>query len=337
MKKQLEQQIVTKLRKDKLTLDDLAEELNLDKDRVQTALNQLGNSGVSLEQYVSGKKLYYHINVLPDIGNVFFINNDNPNKTFTWTFAYMGDSHVASIFHLPKTMHAYLDQLVDKGVKHVFHSGDVIDGNGIYKGHSENLLTSSVEKQTDMAAEVFGKYDHQLRFWAIAGNHDYSFTQQNGVKPLALIEAKADNFKNLGDMRADVIINGLRLRLLHGAGGRAYARSYPSQTYLRDYFSGLEREDMLDIPHFLLMGHFHTKYHGKDHGIEVFQPGSFQDGDNEFCIRRGLTGPNGAWVITVTHRGGHIDELVSDYIQPGVARKEKGSQHAKNTRNYSRR
>lgn len=216
----------------------------------------------------------------------------------------------------------------------MFHSGDVVDGVGIYKGHQENLVTSSLEKQTDMAAEALGRYNRSLVFHSIAGNHDYSFTQQNGARPLAIIGAKIDNFHNYGDMRADILINDLRIRLLHGAGGRAYALSYPSQTYLRDYFKGLEREELQWIPHFLCVGHFHTKYHAQDHGIQVFQPGSFQDSDNEFCARRGLTGPTGLWVITVRHTGGQIHELETTYIKPKAAAKEKGLAFAKTTRRY---
>lgn len=330
----LQEKIITKLKKDRLTPSALAEELKADLSDVLQALGSLGTT-IPFDIKQRGRHVQYHINTLPDTGNVYDLGGHD-GKKHSWRFAYMGDTHIASTFHLPKSTKASLDRLVELGVKHVFHSGDVVDGNGIYKGHSENILTSSVEKQTDLAAELFSKYDGKLRFWAIAGNHDYSFTQQNGAKPLALIEAKTNNFVNLGDMRADVKINDLRIRLLHGAGGRAYARSYPSQTYLRDYFSGLDREDMKDIPHFLFLGHFHTKVHIKDHGIEVFQPGSFQDGDNEYCIRRGLTGPTGLWVLNVEHTGSHIDSLSQEYVSPSVTRKEKGVAFAKTSRSYRR-
>jgi predicted phosphodiesterase len=332
-KQKLEDRLVAKLKKDRYTRQQLVDELGTDMISVESILTRLSENGVDLSAKRQGRHFSYHINVLPDVGNVFDLGGHD-GKYHEWTFGYIGDTHIASTFHLPKNMHEALRIASnDFPVKHFFHSGDVIDGRGIYKGHEENLVTSSLEKQTDLAAEAFGRYAGKLRFWAIAGNHDYSFTQQNGAKPLAIIEAKTDNFKNGGDMRADWLINDLRIRTLHGAGGRNYARSYPSQTYLRDYFGGLEREEMQNIPHFLFMGHFHTKYHGKDHGIEVFQPGSFQDGDNEYCIRRGLTGPAGLWVIEVKHTGGEIHQLTSTYVQPKV-KGEKGSAFAKTTRNY---
>lgn len=341
--KDLEARIVTKLKRDRLMPRELAEDLQVKKDTIDKVLKHLIDTGVEFDTSKGNRgQIRYHISALPDSGNVFDFGGHD-GKYHEWTFAYMGDTHVASTFQLPKSTHAALQVLVDRGVKTVFHSGDVVDGRGIYKGHDENLVTSSIEKQTDMAAELFGRYDRKLRFLSIAGNHDYSFTQQNGAKPLALIDAKIPNFQNLGDFRADVQMNDLTIRLLHGATGRAYAISYPSQTYLRDYFKGLEREEMVGskgrasvIPHFMFLGHFHTKYHSKDHGIEVFQPGSFQDGDNEYCIRRGLTGPAGLWLLNVKHTGPVIHELGATYISPSIASKEKGAAFAATTRRYRR-
>ena len=330
----LEERVISMLKKDNISSDAIAEELRLDPEFVDYVIDRI-RERIPVRSVRQNGVERHNINVHPDIGNVYDFGGHD-GKRHTWSFAYMGDTHVASIFHLPKTTHAALDRLVDLGVKHVFHSGDVIDGRGIYKGHSENIVSGDIEVQTDMAAELFSRYDGKLRFNAISGNHDFSFTQLTGARPLAIIEAKTNNFKNLGDLRADVLVNDLRIRLLHGAGGRSYAVSYPSQTYLRDYFKGLDREQMTEIPHFLFLGHFHTKYHSKDHGIEVFQPGSFQDGDNEYCVRRGLTGPAGLWHLEVTHTGAVIEELKATYIQPVQARKEKGSAFASMSKSYSR-
>jgi len=276
----------------------------------------------------------YHINVLPDLGNVYHIS-DAERKTDSLVFGASSDWHLASKFHLPRTWEDAMKRLVDAGVTHVYVAGDILDGTKIYKGHLENIVSPSLEDQTDLVAEAVSKFP-ELEFLAIAGNHDYSYTQQVGAKPLAIIEAKTDNFKNLGDLRADVIFKGIRIRLLHGAGGRAYALSYPSQSYLRDYFRGLERSQLKDIPHLMIVGHYHTVYQSKDHGIIVLQCGSFQDGENEYCIRRGLTGPHGLFKVDLTVTKGEIEQWKTEYIQPDVVKEERGKQHAKNTKRYKR-
>ena len=276
--------------------------------------------------------MLYHIRVLPDIGNVWHIS-DGDNRVRVMRFAQASDIHFASKFHLPESFNEAMKRTEDAGIRRVYLAGDILDGVRIYRGHLENLFATSLEDQTDIAAEALSKFPN-LRFMAIAGNHDYSFTKQNGAKPMAVLEAKLDNFTNLGDYRADVIFKGIRIRQLHGGTGRAYARSYPSQTYLRDFFGGLEREQLKDIPHFMGLGHFHTYYNGFDHGIYILQPGSFQDGDNEYCIRRGLTGPTGLWHVKMKFQGDKVLEFGATYITPKVAATEKGRMHSKNTRRY---
>ena len=336
MSEHQEKRLIKFLRNHKATLDEIAEEFKTDAVAMKKRIDALNDSGILVSQGTGIKRsdMLYHINMLPELGNVFHIS-DASRDAKTDVFGASSDWHIASKYHLPKSWHEAMKRAGGHGVKRVLVAGDLLDGVGIYKGHLENLLAVSVEDQTDMAAEAIAKHP-KLEFWAIAGNHDYSYTQQNGAKPLAILEAKVDNFKNLGDFRADIIQNGIRTRLLHGGSGRTYARSYPSQVYLRDYFSGLEHEELANVPQIMVLGHFHTFYNGKDYGMHILQPGSFQDGDNEFCIRRGLTGPTGMFVIDMKHKNGEIRDFSATYLKPEIAVKEKGERHARNTRNYGR-
>jgi predicted phosphodiesterase len=332
--KKLEHNLIIRLKNNKLTLKEMCEVFKRKPEEIKGVLDKLKEKHVRVNASTRRRdgELVYNINVLPESGNVYHISGADKKKR-TMKIAASADYHFASTFQMPKTFHEAMKRTVDEGITKVYVAGDIVDGKNIYRGHLENLVTASVEGQTDMAAEALSKYP-ELEFWAIAGNHDYSFTKLTGSKPLSILEAKIDNFKNLGDLKADVIYRGIRIRLLHGASGRTYATSYPSQTYLRDYFKGLEREDMTNIPHLMILGHFHTLYHGKDHGMYIIQPGSFQDSDNEFCVRRGLTGPNGLFHLEMEFQDGMINEFAARYIQPRISRTEKGSAFSKTTKNY---
>lgn len=334
MKNNVKKKIITKLKNHKLSLNELSEECNIENEQMLKYIDELMDDHVDIDVTKRRKKneLLYHINVLPDIGNVYHIS-DADNIKRNMRFAGCADIHLASKYHLPKTTREALKRVEDDGIRRVYIAGDIVDGIDIYKGHRENTITDSVEEQTDMAAELFSEFPN-LEFWGIAGNHDFSHTKKNGSKPLSIIEAKADNFKNLGDLRADIVYRGIKIRLLHGGSGRTYARSYPTQVYLRDLFGGSEKKDIREMPDMIIVGHYHTVYKSKDHGIWVVQPGSFQDGDNEFCIRRGLTGPNGMYEIDIDFQDGIINEFDSKYIQPRIAIKEKGSGFMKTVKNY---
>ncbi|MCX8175092.1 MAG: metallophosphoesterase family protein [Candidatus Micrarchaeota archaeon] len=325
---------ISRLMNHRCTAEELSEKYRVPKKEIIACIDALRKDGVRIIATESRQDggVRYSINIMPDAHNVFLISEQD-SKERKMDFGFISDLHFASVFHLPKSFYEAMRRLADRGVKRVYVAGDVHDGTRIYKGHEVNLLGWTVEQQTDIAAEALFKHP-DLEFWAIAGNHDYSFTKQNGVKPLAILEKKVDNFKNLGDMMADVVYHGIKIRLLHGGSGRVYATSYPSQTYLRDYFRGLEKTELKDVPHLLLVGHYHTYYQGKDHGIIVLQPGSFQDGDNEYCLRRGLTGPVGAFHITLRYKDGTINEFYTTYIQPKAANKERGAAFAKTTVSY---
>ena len=325
------------LQNHKASVGELSVKFRVTKKEILEKLKALRESGVEVISNASHKNsrdYFYHVNVLPDRGNIFHLSGpDRRNRTIK--YAASSDWHFASKFFLEKSWHEAMKRVEGMGIKRVYVAGDLVDGTRIYKGHLENLTCFGVEDQTDVAAEAISKHPN-LEFWAIAGNHDYSFTQQNGTKPMAALESKLDNFKNLGDFRADVIYKGVRFRLLHGGTGRAYAKSYPSQTYLRHYFSGLDHHELKEAPKVMILGHFHTLYNGFDHGMHILQPGSFQDSDNEFCIRRGLTGPTGLYAISMQVQNGEIHEFDTRYITPKIARKEKGKMHSMNTRNYHR-
>jgi predicted phosphodiesterase len=323
--------LLTTLRNHKLPMSELTASTGLPEADIQKYIEEFRKIGttVDITQARDGTDMLYHVNVLPDRDNVFYISGSDGRSNIR--FASSSDWHFGSKFFLPKTWHECMKRAEDSGINKVYVAGDLMDGDHVYSGQIENLSEVGIEDQTDVVAEALIRHPN-LEFWGIAGNHDYSFTKQNGAKPLAILEAKVDNFKNLGDLQADVIYKGIRIRLLHGASGRTYAISYPSQTYLRDYFKGLERRELPEVPHIILLGHYHTLYSGKDHGIHVLQSGSFQDGKNEYCVRRGLTGPNGLFLVELDTRGREIEHFKATYVQPDM--KEKGKEFAKTTRSY---
>jgi len=336
MNQKTKSRLISNLKNHKMTMNELKEEFKVSEKTMKNYLKELEDQFIEVDvQKKRGRgrqPLLYHINMLPEVGNEYYIS-EAPKRRSSMRFGFASDLHIASKYHLPKTLRDSLKRLDEEGIKKVYVAGDIVDGLDIYRGHRENIVTTSIEEQTDLAAELFNEFPN-MEFWGIAGNHDYSFTKKDGSKPLAIIESKVDNFKNLGDLRADVVFKGMKIRLLHGGSGRTYARSYPTQVYLRDLFGGSEQKDIRDMPDLLLVGHYHTRYHSKDHGIEVIQPGSFQDGDNEYCIRRGLTGPNGLYLVEFDFQDGIIDEIVTRYIQPKTAMSEKGEGFRKTIRNY---
>jgi hypothetical protein len=199
-----------------------------------------------------------------------------------------------------------MQNLEDRGVTRVYLAGNLLDCAAIGSCREAGHPEWPIEEQTDLAAQAFSRHP-LLEFWGIAGKADQSFLQENEVRPLALLEKKADNFRNLGDLRADVIHHGLRIRLLQGD-----STSYPSQIYLHDYIRGVEEHKLIEEPHILLLGQFYPYCQGKDHGVMIFEPGGF----HEYYARRGASGSSGAFHIQVRYQDSAISESYAGYVRP---------------------
>lgn len=74
----------------------------------------------------------------------------------------------------------------------------------------------------------------------------------------------------LGPDVADMKIGKLKIRLFHGKGGVAYAKSYKLQKYL----DGVPMDETPDI---LQTGHIHQAFYMKQDNTHCFQTGCLED------------------------------------------------------------
>ena len=211
------------------------------------------------------------------------------------------DWHVGSKQHDDKGLEDCLNKALKHKIDFAIHAGDITDGSHVYHGHWHNLKTQDVNEQSEMAAakvKAFG-----LPFYLIGGNHDYSFTLQNDARPAGIIAEKANNCVDMGDFQGDLNINGLVLRLIHGAGGNAYSLTYPAQRYLRNIAEG----NLSEVPDVLAIGHYHTDLVFQIYDCAVIHPSNFQK-PNDYMIRRGLRGRRGLYVFEFDIAKGHLRE-----------------------------
>ncbi len=94
------------------------------------------------------------------------------------------------------------------------------------------------------------------------------------------IADKREDITYLGADVADLKIGNLKVRLFHGSGGGAYAKSYKLQKYL-DSIPMDERPDILQT------GHIHQSFYMKQDGTHCFQTSCLED-QTPYCRGKGL-------------------------------------------------
>lgn len=299
----MQKRLIKLLKQQPCSLEYLASFLKLPDTDILNNINLLDKKGITIEDN-EGK---YHIPSTEYKYNTHVYSNmsTTPSKV---TYIATSDWHIGSKQHDKSGLEYCMKKAIDEGAQFALHSGDIVDGFNVYHGHMNNLLVWTVEEQTDLAAKTIDKFP--IEIYGIGGNHDHSYTQQNGIRPTKLIEMKNSNFHDLGDFYADFLVDGCDIRLLHGAGGNSYSQSYPAQRYMRNLAEGNPES----VPDILQIGHFHTNPVFEIYGCLIMHPSNFQ-GQNDFMIRRGLRGVRGLYLVTLDIEQGNIMSYNTKFIK----------------------
>lgn len=216
------------------------------------------------------------------------IKHDLSDNTFT--FAVVSDTHLCSKEEKLDELHtAYAICKKDK-INTVVHAGDLVAGQSIYKGQENEIHTFGAMNQAQYAIKNYPKIDG-IKTYFITGNHDLAFWKQNGIDIGEIIAKERPDMEYVGQYSGDVMLNGVRVRMLHPDGGGAYALSYSAQKIVEQMKSG-------EKPHILILGHDHTAIYFFHRNVHVIRGGAFE-GQTSFLLRKGKQPQIGFWTIKV--------------------------------------
>ena len=201
----------------------------------------------------------------------------------------ISDTHLCSKYDRLDILRYLYDKADEKGVKHILHSGDFTDGKSTRPEHIYELKEHSCEGQVQYCVDKYPKFDGNT--YVIQGNHDDWWYKSTGSEIVKSIAKDRDDIKYLGADSADMKIGKLKIRLFHGVGGLAYAKSYKLQKYL-DAMPINERPDILQA------GHVHQSFYMKDDNTHCFQTSCLED-QTPYCRSMGLANDKSCWWVNV--------------------------------------
>lgn len=219
-------------------------------------------------------------------------------------FGVASDLHVGSIATQWTALNEFCNILKTYyGVKHVFIPGDVTAGHGVYTGQVFDLYAVSAKEQED---SVIRNLPEGFNWYALGGNHDYSFIKRGGGhNSLLAIASQREDFHYVGFDEADVpILTGVELKMWHPSGGVPYAISYRLQKGIEQItFSELQSivRGAKEKPttRFVLAGHLHIQMQALFGSVLGMQCGSFE-GTTNYLKRKGLVPAVGGYVVEAT-------------------------------------
>ena len=180
----------------------------------------------------------------------------------------ISDTHLGSKYDRLDILRYLYQEAEDKNVNYVLHSGDLTEGRSNRDDQIYSLKESSYDGQRDYVVEKYPKSN--IPTYVISGNHDLWWVKRCGSDIVRDICSKREDMTYLGSDCEDLKIGKLKIRLYHGKGGSAYAKSYKLQKYL-------DTVPLEERPHILQTGHIHQSFYMKQDKTHCFQTSCLQD------------------------------------------------------------
>ena len=208
-----------------------------------------------------------------------------PNNLEHLKLLLISDTHLGSKYDRIDILRYLYDKAEDKGIQHILHSGDFTDGRSTRPEQVYELKEPSYEGQVDYCVEKYPSFSGKT--YIIQGNHDDWWYKSAGSEIVKTIAKQREDMIYLGADIADLRIGNLKIRLFHGSGGGAYAKSYKLQKYL-DTIPVQERPDILQT------GHIHQSFYMKQDKTHCFQTSCLED-QTPYCRSMGLSNDKSCW------------------------------------------
>lgn len=270
------------LLKKKKSFVDICKELQL-KDYEAIGLVNLMKQDGELIDYVNGELV--RLKTPPKTNDVYQVSTNSTHIPLL----LISDTHLCSKYDRLDILRYLYDKAEDRGIKYILHSGDFTDGRSNRPEHIYELKETSYEGQVDYCVDKYPTFSGET--YVISGNHDDWWYKSTGSEIVKAIAKRRDDIVYLGSDVADLKIGKLKIRLFHGKGGNAYAKSYKVQKYL-------DSIPLEERPHILQTGHVHQSFYMKQDDTHCFQTSCLED-LTPFARSMGLANDKSVWWVDV--------------------------------------
>ena len=241
-------------------------------------------------------------------------------------FGVISDTHIGSKWCRHDVLDAIYDVFEQRGVKMVYHSGNIIDGY-IPRINGNEVLSTTLDGQVKMCLELYPKKKGMVTKFLIADDHCGWFTKDSGIDVGKYLELKAIDMGRkdlvyIGYMECDMIYNvpnnkTFVVRVVHCGGGAARTISYTPQQLIHSYVSGGEKVDLI------LAGHFHKQGIFRDLGVMCILASSTMQ-QSSFMRKKRLHSDLGGYVVDVRFdKFGNPISITPEYLNFNDYNKER--------------
>jgi predicted phosphodiesterase/biotin operon repressor len=277
--------------RDPLTIDELADALDVSPRRAREAVQVLRDEGFRVVDDETEPGSVRLEKLPPATSQVTRLDLQGDEVTV----GIVSDTHLGSREEALPELRAVYDEFAARGIDTVWHAGDLTAGVGIYRGQVANGLMPGMHtyrEQVEYATEVYPKVEG-ITTYIIAGNHDIEGEAGRiGADPVQAVCHRRRDMVYCGAYHGSLELpNGAHATMVHGRGGGGYAMSYKPQRYVESLPPGRK-------PALLVFGHWHVSGFFRHRQVTCLLAGCFE-WQTDLLVRLGLQPDVGAWIVTL--------------------------------------
>lgn len=256
----------------RMLTDDEAKKLYSFLKREENVLDVANRLGIDIDEVFGIVEILNHfdypINIFTDEEENYYVRKNRKQTQHTHrkvkipmedckkqTIGVVSDTHLCSKEQQLHMLNSAYKYFYEKEIDTVLHCGDVVDGDYSEKRKSQiySRFMHGADEQSgyiiDMYPEVEG-----ITTYFIQGSHDETHKINGGATLGKMISLEREDLIYKGQDHADILLDGVKVRMRHPGGGVSKYRSRSVQNTIDAMSSG-------NKPSLLLEGHYHKSYY----------------------------------------------------------------------------
>lgn len=298
-KQELTSDDVLKYLKEPMSIIELANILDCAPKKIQSEIEKLQAEGYQIVEY--GDKYKLEKDIVPQEGHY-----EHPDEGLHFRVGMVSDTHLGGTEQQLTHLGDFYQTCKAKGVKTVYHCGDIVAGVDVYRGQHKELHAHTYDAQVDYAITNYPHVEG-ITTRIVSGNHDLAIIKKGGSDPVRQIVNARPDMEYLGQYSAWVeLAPGFIAYFMHPLGGMSYALSYKLQKHVEAFEGGRK-------PNMFFAGHWHSFNYSYIRNVHAFLVPCFE-AQTEFERRLGLNPTVGGLILDIKL---NKDKSIQE-VQPGL-------------------
>jgi len=233
----------------------------------------------------------------------------------SYLIGLVSDTHLCSKYQQLTLLYDAYTDFDKRGVDFILHAGDLVDGDGVYRGQDREIFERGIDAQRNYAIANYPKSEGKIKTYIIGGQHDRVFFKNSGYDIIRAVCQERKDLVYRGFYKAQFIIKGLEIGLQHPGGGVSYARSYRMQKIIENMMGFIHSIPKAKAPVLQLFGHWHIPCHLPSYmGIDAVSLPCFQS-QTPYLEQKGLMPVVGYAIAEIfLNKDNHLGSTRIDFV-----------------------